>query len=236
MIEARDPLYIYVNDWIVISIPILLLWRVQISLRSKLVLCGILCLSIFTMFAAIIDVAGGYSNHGQIDAVWAIFWQQAEAAVAIVIISATAYRAVFVAHRASKRQSPAKNVSNSRVHISNTMNKTHNNLPRAPPPTFAGVRTHVRHSPYDIIGREGAGDIELPLQEPGILVIQEISSEKVRRVFLLIREFLLNHSDGPARCGQAVCRMLCVMGIQTIQLGRELVRGSTRKQDRRRVE
>ena len=164
----------YVNNQTVISIPVLLLWKVKISLRRKIVLGFILCLSIFTIITSLIKVIGGYNNQGQIDAAWAVFWLQAEAAVAVVIVSITAFRALFIAHQASKHQSPAKHVSASRAEIWSRINKTRKDLPRTPSPTSTGVRTHVRQSPYDATSGEGAGDIELPMQRPGILVTKDI--------------------------------------------------------------
>ena len=173
----------YVNNWTVISIPVLLLWKVRISLRRKFVLGFILCLSIFTIIAAVIKVSGGFNNHGQTDAAWAVFWLQAEAAVAVVIVSITAFRALFIARQASKHQSPAKHVSSSRAAIWSRTNKTRKDLPRTPSPTSTGVRTYIRQSPYDAPSGEGAGDIELPIQRPGILITKDIYSVSGGQIF-----------------------------------------------------
>ena len=157
----------------------ILLWNVKITLRRKLALWGILCLSIFTAITAVIKVAGGNINHGQVDSAWAIFWLQAEAAVAIIVVSITAFRALFVAHRASKLQSPAQHTSTSRSIWSKIVGR-HDDLPAAPTPTFDGARTYIRHSPCGGSSFEGSRDMEFPLQGPGILVTHDISSDKVR--------------------------------------------------------
>ena len=162
----------------VISVPIILLWNVQIPLRRKLVLWGILCLSIFTAMTAVIKVAGSNTNHGQVDSAWAIFWQQAEAAVAIIVVSITAFRALFVAHRASKQQSPAQYSSKTRS-IWRKSDRHHDDIPVIRVPSGTGVRTYIRQSPYSADSFEESRDIELPLHGPGILVTQHMSSEKV---------------------------------------------------------
>ena len=160
----------------------ILLWNVKITLRRKIALWGILCLSIFTAITAIVKVAGGNISHGQVDSAWAIFWLQAEAAVAIIVVSVTAFRALFIAHRASKQLSPAENASASTSRsIWSKGLRRHKDLPAAPAPSFTGVRTFIRQSPNRAGSFEGSRDIELPLQGSGILVTQHISSEKAGR-------------------------------------------------------
>lgn len=58
------------TDCFLISIPIILLWNIQISIRQKLVLCGILCLSVVMIIMAIIRVSTGKSSNGQLDSAW----------------------------------------------------------------------------------------------------------------------------------------------------------------------
>lgn len=169
-----------VSDALLISIPVILLWNVKITLRRKLALWGILCLSIFTVITAVVKVAGGNISHGQVDSAWAIFWLQAEAAVAIIVVSITAFRALFVAHRASKQQSPAHHASTSRSIWSKLVGR-HDDLPACPAPAFTGARTYIRHSPYGAGSFEGSRDMELPLQGPGILVTHDISSDKTNQ-------------------------------------------------------
>ncbi|KAL8690478.1 MAG: hypothetical protein Q9218_004087, partial [Villophora microphyllina] len=70
---------------LIITIPVALLWRVRISLHRKLVLGGILSLSIFTMIVSIVRIAGADLPNGMIDSAWVNFWLQIEAAVAVII-------------------------------------------------------------------------------------------------------------------------------------------------------
>ena len=162
----------------VISIPVVLLWKVKITLRRKLALWGILCLSIFTAITAIIRVAGSNLGHGQVDSAWAIFWDQAEAAVAIIVVSVSAFRALFVTHRASKQQSPAHRTSNSGSFWSK-LSKRQEKMVVTPAPALNGGRTYIRHSPYSSGTFEGSQDMEIPLHEQGIRVTHDISSDKV---------------------------------------------------------
>lgn len=68
-----------------ISIPVVLLWNVQIPLKRKLALAGILCLSIFMIIIAIIRIAAGSISNGQVDAAWAVYWLQVEACIGTVV-------------------------------------------------------------------------------------------------------------------------------------------------------
>ncbi|MCJ1350998.1 MAG: hypothetical protein MMC33_000980 [Icmadophila ericetorum] len=84
-----------ITDFLLISIPAILLWRVHISLRRKLLLGGILCLSIFMIIISIIKITLADLPDGQVDSVWGIFWLQAEACVAVIMVSISAFRSLF---------------------------------------------------------------------------------------------------------------------------------------------
>ncbi|KAL6720096.1 hypothetical protein ACLMJK_002017 [Lecanora helva] len=176
-----------ITDAFLISVPVILLWDVQISLRRKLALWAILCLSVFTMITAIVRIAGGNIGHGQVDSAWVIFWLQAEAAVAVIVMSVTAFRALFVARQASKYQSPLQqeNGLSSRSSGSNRLRPRHD-LPSSLSPTSGSVRTHIRQSPRNARSiDEGNGNFELPLQGTGILVTEDISSRALRFIMVL---------------------------------------------------
>ena len=168
----------------VISIPVLLLWNVQISVRRKLALGGILCLSICTITVSIIRLAGGGADNGQIDTAWVLFWYDTEAAIAIIVVSVTAFRALFVARQAIKYQSPAEKGSTSwNFWSKRSKNSRSNEIPEAPAPMLGGVRTHIRGSQYGVRGVDGEGDdMEVPLQGPFITVTQMVHTEQVRCV------------------------------------------------------
>ncbi|MCJ1246847.1 hypothetical protein MMC30_004056 [Trapelia coarctata] len=85
-----------ISDVLLISIPVALLWRVRISLRRKLTLGAILCLSVFMIITCIIKVSAGNTINGQVDTTWVVFWYVAEAAIAVIMVSVTAFRSLFV--------------------------------------------------------------------------------------------------------------------------------------------
>ncbi len=72
-----------------ISIPVLLLWSVQINLRQKVGLEFLLCLSVFAIIANTIRAAGHELKNGQQDGLWIDLWVGLEACVAIVANSMT---------------------------------------------------------------------------------------------------------------------------------------------------
>lgn len=67
----------------VITIPILMLWNVQISLRKKLALMGIFSLTVIVMVVAIVRVAVVTTKNTNADISWLYFWSNIEIAVGI---------------------------------------------------------------------------------------------------------------------------------------------------------
>ncbi|KAL8711212.1 MAG: hypothetical protein Q9220_004357 [cf. Caloplaca sp. 1 TL-2023] len=144
------------SDVLIITIPVALLWRVQIDMRRKLVLGTMLCLSIFTIITAIVRVSGGKSANGQIDSSWVIFWLHIETAVAVMVASISAYRALFVVERSRHHETP-RYISRLRAKLwerskdsHETRNNNNNNkgLPSIPAPTLSGMQTFINHAPY----------------------------------------------------------------------------------------
>ncbi len=67
----------------VITIPILMLWNIQISLRKKLALMGIFSLTVIVMVVAIVRVAVVTTKNTNADISWLYFWSNIEIAVGI---------------------------------------------------------------------------------------------------------------------------------------------------------
>ena len=132
------------------------------------------------MIISIIKVAGGGTSDGGVDTSWVLLWYDIEAAVAIIVVSFTAFRALFVAHQASKYRTPGENASTSWKMWSGKAKSSRNkDLPALPSPVLHSVRTHIRGSQYAGGSFDrGGDDMELPLQGPGIIVTQDIHSEK----------------------------------------------------------
>ena len=87
---------------LILTIPLSLLYRVQIATKQKFGLAAFLCLSIFMIVVAAIRVSG-FHYEGTWDNTWIFFWQQIEASVAVAMISVTAFRSAFVADGSRKR-------------------------------------------------------------------------------------------------------------------------------------
>lgn len=68
---------------------------VKISLKQKLALAAMLCLSVFMIIIAIVRVAGSLLPGDITDTVWLFFWQTMEAAVAVIIVALTGFRSLF---------------------------------------------------------------------------------------------------------------------------------------------
>ena len=90
---------------LVLMIPIYLIWRVKVKARQKLELATFLCLSIVMIILAIVRTAGLRYNN-KIDLSWSQFWFHLESCTAVTMLSATAFRSLFVSavptgHRAS---------------------------------------------------------------------------------------------------------------------------------------
>ncbi|KAL8917236.1 MAG: hypothetical protein Q9208_008075 [Pyrenodesmia sp. 3 TL-2023] len=136
------------SDVFIITIPIALLWRVQLDLRRKLALGTTLCLSIFTIVTAIVRLSGGNTVGGQIDSSWVIFWLQIEAAVAVMVVSITTFRALFVAERSQKQESPRNTGKVKLKYWHGTKDseeaKEHRDRPGTPIPNLAGAQSSAQ--------------------------------------------------------------------------------------------
>ncbi|KAL9030054.1 MAG: hypothetical protein Q9196_001790 [Gyalolechia fulgens] len=97
------------TDVLLISIPISLLWNVRIKTRQKLGIGAFLCLSIVMIIIAIIKASGIRTSVDSFDLVWEVFWQQMEACAAVLMVSLTAFRSVFLSNkqRVDQRASPS---------------------------------------------------------------------------------------------------------------------------------
>lgn len=73
--------------------------------RQKIFLGAFLCLSVCTIIIASVRVIGFHIRNTYV-AVWAIFWAQTEAAIAIIMVSTTAFRSLLglKAQKAQKKK------------------------------------------------------------------------------------------------------------------------------------
>lgn len=136
------------TDALVVSIPIVLLWRVRINFRQKIGLGILLCLSLVMAIIAIARMSGINLTSKDVDIVWLAFWQQQECSVAVIMISISAFRSLFVAN-ASKGPSPkdfSKPRYRNRLYLKFTGSDkdTGFGLPHIPGATLTGMRSVIR--------------------------------------------------------------------------------------------
>ena len=132
-----------------LSIPIALLWRVQINLRQKIGLSLVLCLSLVMAMATITRMAGVRLSGGAVDIIWLIFWEQQECSIAVLMFSVSAFRPLFVSN-SSQKQPPHQPKTSSywrkrvlRKHLASDEESTGNGLPEIPSATMTGMRTMI---------------------------------------------------------------------------------------------
>lgn len=111
---SRDPTLINdsIANFLVVSIPVCLLWKVNISPTQKLGLASFLCLSLIMAIMAIVRVSGlrikMISGDSTFDRIWLNLWQQIEASIAICLVSLTAFRQLFIAGGPKRSRGSAK--------------------------------------------------------------------------------------------------------------------------------
>ena len=153
-------------------IPIHLLRHVQIQLRQKLALGVSLCLSIMMIISAIVQISGIHAPSHAIDVTWEIFWQLVEACIAVIMVSLTAFRSLFVAHSAAAQNRQDRHRDSGRRNRLDSMkfwkkrvsddSEEMDGLPEIPRATITGLRTFIRGegSETSVMRSEGSGDNE----------------------------------------------------------------------------
>ena len=141
------------SDLLVLSVPVTILWRVRISVRQKIGLAFSLCLSCVMVLVTIVRVAGLRPRGiGSVDIVWLVFWQQQECSIAVLMVSVSAFRSLFVPSPAQppapkqQRHSPSeKSRRLLRRRPDADLYDTHetNRLPQIPNATLTGLATVI---------------------------------------------------------------------------------------------
>ena len=165
-----------VDSHTVISIPTALLWRVKLPLRKKLALASVLCVSVILMIISIVKVVQGQAN-----VIWALFWVQVEAAVAVILVSITMFRSLFVPDSSRPRRERQQTPS---TRFDSWKQRHENDLPALP--LIALHRSKVS-KPFDE-GSEfvsyGSDETHIVPSHKGILVTHTIVNDHVRDAFL----------------------------------------------------
>ena len=95
---------------VVLYIPSQLIWRVKIKLGQKVALACSLCLTAVIIIFTVTR-ASGLVWQGKIDVVWEVYFQIVAAEVGLILVSTTAFRALFVSRAARNQHSPQKGPS-----------------------------------------------------------------------------------------------------------------------------
>ena len=147
-----------------------LIWSVKVKPIQKLTLTCSLCLTVFVITITIIR-ASGLEWQGKLDVLWNVYFQIVAAEVGLILVSMTAFRALFVSRAARKQHSPrlhpslwtkskyalkkllnpiqwtlkhSGNISGSQKYGS-TKEDFDGKLPNIPGATITGVRTFIDH-------------------------------------------------------------------------------------------
>jgi hypothetical protein len=86
-----------ITDFMILSIPALILWNTRIPLKKKILLFGVFGVTIAIMVIAIIRVVLVNSEKQHAELVWLYFWSMVETGVAIMIANVASFRQLFVA-------------------------------------------------------------------------------------------------------------------------------------------
>lgn len=99
------------TDILVLSIPIIVLWKTRVPLRKKVILLSIFSATVFIMIVAIIRVAVDTTYDQEINIAWLCFWSFVEVGAGainvpqwILILTDPDYLAIIVSCVASLRQ------------------------------------------------------------------------------------------------------------------------------------
>jgi len=159
-----------VGDFLILAIPIRLIWVIRIQWSQKVILSFSLCLTIVVIVLALIR-ASGLVTRGQasdmsqsgpiLDVVWELYWQFLSTDVGLVLTASTAVRTLFVVKSqnnesilpqwakrvyrglTSPRYWRSKRSSGGSEGPSNRSNTQHYDLPAIPSATMTGIRTFI---------------------------------------------------------------------------------------------
>lgn len=139
---------------IVISITLILLWNVKIKRQQKIFVGIFLCLNVCMIIIAIIRISG-FVKKNTFDIVWISFWHHLEGAVAIMMVSLTAFRSMLGVNSLKAREKERMErswFSNrpkllARYFKKETQDESNSQqLPSIPGATLTGMRTFINHN------------------------------------------------------------------------------------------
>ncbi|PYH90486.1 hypothetical protein BO71DRAFT_462274 [Aspergillus ellipticus CBS 707.79] len=156
------PILDALTDLMIISIPLRLLYKVQVRKLTKIGLACFLCLSIFMCVCSIIRTAGTY-YHGVLDYPWQVFWLHLEGCIGVTMGSITVYRSTLIGSnevsglfkkyitriKDAMRGSSASDATPQQPGEESKAQTHTFGLPSIPQPTISGLRTWFGRSKKD---------------------------------------------------------------------------------------
>ena len=134
-----------------LSFPIAILWQIRIDILQKAGMGVWLCLSLVMVVIAIVRISGIKLAGGSVDIVWLVFWQQQESSVAVIMVSMSAFRSLFVeSGRAAGLKYPANRWTRRLVRRALGSEDQHDDLesnmdlPQIPRATLTGMSETIR--------------------------------------------------------------------------------------------
>ena len=109
-----DPERVCLLTYLVLVIPPWLLWKVKISLRQKIGIGSFLCLSLIMIIIAVIRISRVHASDFDI---WFLFLQQLEGCIAVLMLSLTALRTLYVSAKKTQEQQKNKTSYSARKHL-----------------------------------------------------------------------------------------------------------------------
>ncbi|KAL9117085.1 MAG: hypothetical protein Q9187_006382 [Circinaria calcarea] len=145
---------------------------------------------------SIIKVAAVNTIGKQVDTTWGIFWLQAEASIAVMVVSLAVFRSLFVPDTSRVSDEPKGSPITTRTR--NSFNKLwrtrkpqdsltqdslpQDGLPSVPLATFSGARTSIRGNQSGRNNSSGSENGMVPMEGPGIRVTHHISTSQVQAI------------------------------------------------------
>ena len=176
----------FVDNSLVVIIPIWVLWTIQMRTRQKLGLGIFLCSNVLLIIVSCLTVSG-LRYHGIVDVPWSVLGLQLQTSGAVLVFSFISFRSLFTTENPKFKARDIKKWYSSPIL---SLRKTGNDalfsgdqrhLPRIPAATLTSLRTFIRGgrriSTIDTeIGLESHRSI--PMQDLGqIMVTHRLSSE-----------------------------------------------------------
>lgn len=154
-------------SYIVLSIPIVVLWKASMSIRQKFYIGGFLTVNIWLMVIALVRIIP-FKQGETFDYIWTMFFQILEPHVAILAACFSAFRSLFVNH--GRRHQPDPSFGRCRrllgKHPSEHLRL--DNFPSVPAPTLKGVQQMVRQSNRRKASNFSSGDTALCSATEGV--------------------------------------------------------------------